>query len=148
MSAEKHKQICDKLHETYKAKNKDYGNSFEYCYNKFGLSSPLTRILDKTFRLENLILNGKAEVTDESISDTLLDLANYAIMTAMLADKGMQDGQNDYILTPAPGTLEAAQKQAYERSKLLHDYIKKSDSTFPESDQGEPDKYHTAEDFE
>lgn len=84
MSIENHKQICDKLHEIYKKKNKDYGNSFLYCYEKFGLSSPLTRILDKTFRLENLILNGKAEVAGEAIEDTLVDLANYAIMTAML----------------------------------------------------------------
>lgn len=38
---------------------------------------------DKFNRLENLILNGECEIKDESIKDTLMDLANYAIMLYM-----------------------------------------------------------------
>ena len=41
---------------------------------------------DKMNRLESLV-NKKAMVKNESIKDTLLDLANYAIMTVMWLDK-------------------------------------------------------------
>lgn len=41
------------------------------------------RLSDKFNRLENLMLNGECEITDESIKDTLIDLANYAIMLYM-----------------------------------------------------------------
>ncbi|WP_416389590.1 nucleotide modification associated domain-containing protein [Peptoanaerobacter stomatis] len=42
--------------------------------------SAVTRISDKTNRLQSLCVN-KQQVKDESIKDTLMDLANYAIMT-------------------------------------------------------------------
>lgn len=81
---ERHKNICTKLHDTYKKKNSDYGDSFGISYKKYGIISAITRMSDKWNRLESLVLNkAKPLVDDESISDTLLDLANYAIMTYM-----------------------------------------------------------------
>lgn len=56
---------------------------FGISVRKYGKISALTRISDKFNRLENLILNGECEIKDESIKDTLMDLANYAIMLYM-----------------------------------------------------------------
>lgn len=61
----------------------DYGDSFGISVRKYGKISAMTRISDKFNRLENLILNGECEIKDESIKDTLVDLANYAIMLYM-----------------------------------------------------------------
>lgn len=75
-----HSQICKELTETYAAKNKDYGDSFAIVRNEVP-NSTLVRITDKYLRLKNLILSGEPNaVRDESIEDTLLDLANYCIM--------------------------------------------------------------------
>ena len=74
-----HKTICDKLHDTYKAKNADYGNSFAKVRAKYP-EAILIRLEDKMSRLEQLIINGNRQVADESINDTLLDMANYCIM--------------------------------------------------------------------
>ena len=78
---EKHKLICEKLNELYKAKNEDYGDSFSKSYKEYGLTMSLIRLEDKLNRLKSLNKNGNAQVKDESIQDTLMDLANYAIMT-------------------------------------------------------------------
>ena len=76
-----HKIITD-LEQTYLAKNKDYGDSFEESLNEFGEVAGLVRIGDKLNRAKNLSKN-KANVTDESKIDTHLDMANYNIMQAM-----------------------------------------------------------------
>lgn len=76
-----HKIITD-LEQTYLAKNKDYGNSFEESLNEYGEVAGLVRIGDKLNRAKNLSKN-KANVKDESKIDTYLDMANYNIMQAM-----------------------------------------------------------------
>ena len=78
-----HKDLCNELNETYKKKNHDYGDSFEETFNKLGIISAITRISDKYNRLVSLCTLPEEErmVKDESISDTLLDMANYCIMT-------------------------------------------------------------------
>lgn len=68
--------------ELYAKKNADYGNSFDANMDKFGNVVATIRIGDKYSRLEQLTKSGnKANVNDESIDDTLIDLACYAIMT-------------------------------------------------------------------
>lgn len=84
--AEKHQAICNGLNTLYKMKNADYGDSFGETYEKLGIVSAVTRISDKTNRLQNLCVN-KNKVKDESIRDTLVDLANYAIMTVIELDE-------------------------------------------------------------
>lgn len=84
---EKHKEICDTLNETYIQKNKAYGNSFTDTFEKLGVISAVTRITDKYNRLVNLATNPNVDIGDESIKDTLLDMANYCIMTYMELDK-------------------------------------------------------------
>lgn len=76
-------EITVKMAETYKAKNHDYGNSFSKSIDEFGLVAAVVRMNDKMERLKSLAKMGSDEikVKDESIKDTLLDLANYAVMT-------------------------------------------------------------------
>ena len=77
-----HKEICDQLNETYKKKNEDYGDSFGKSIAKRGITAAMVRMEDKWNRLDNLTLNPEnIQVKDESIADTLLDLANYCLIT-------------------------------------------------------------------
>ena len=85
---EKHKKICESLNDLYKAKNEDYGDSFGKSYREYGLTMSCIRLEDKLNRLKSLNKNGNAQVKDESIQDTLMDLANYAIMTLIELEKG------------------------------------------------------------
>jgi hypothetical protein len=84
-SAHQFKDIAKGMIETYVRKNHDYGNSFDKSLDKFGLVASVVRIGDKMNRIESLVQK-KAMVQDESIRDTLLDMANYAIMTVMWMD--------------------------------------------------------------
>nr|DAZ67925.1 MAG TPA: Nucleotide modification associated domain 1 [Caudoviricetes sp.] len=77
----RHRAICQKLNQVYKAKNHDYGDSFSDTYKKLGIISAVTRLSDKMNRLMSLAVSHDAQVKDEKIEDTLLDMANYAIMT-------------------------------------------------------------------
>ena len=77
----KHKLICEKLNKLYEAKNADYGDSFGKSYKEYGLTMPCIRLEDKLNRLKSLNFSRSIKVKDESIEDTLMDLANYAIMT-------------------------------------------------------------------
>lgn len=84
-SAHQFKDIVKGMIETYVRKNHDYGNSFDKSLDKFGLVASVVRIGDKMNRIESLVQK-EAMVQDESIRDTLLDMANYAIMTVMWMD--------------------------------------------------------------
>lgn len=76
------KDVLDKMNEIYERKNADYGNSFSKTFEEFGLTSAAVRINDKNERFKKLIKQ-EAQVKDESIEDTLLDLANYSVLTLM-----------------------------------------------------------------
>lgn len=82
-----HREICNKLNTIYEQKNKAYGNSFSDTFNDLGIISAVTRISDKFNRLKTLAKNEYIQQGDESISDTLLDMANYCIMTYMELNK-------------------------------------------------------------
>ena len=84
---ERHKKLCNDLHELYTQKNAAYGDSFGDTYKKLGIISAVTRITDKYNRIVNLVTHDNVDNGDESIRDTLIDLANYAIMTIMELDQ-------------------------------------------------------------
>lgn len=85
---EQHSIISRELTELYERKNADYGDSFGKSYAEYGLAMPCIRLEDKLNRLKNLTLrNGKQQIAEESIRDTLMDLANYAIMTIIEIDR-------------------------------------------------------------
>lgn len=67
----------------YHRKNHDYGDSFRKSLEEFGLVAAVVRMSDKMERIKTLSKGEKAKVQDEKIRDTLMDLANYAIMTVM-----------------------------------------------------------------
>lgn len=82
--ADIHQRILQQIHATYRAKNRDYGGSFTDLYKQYGIISPIIKLEDKMSRLRSLSKNPEnRQVLSESIEDTLLDLANYAIMTIM-----------------------------------------------------------------
>lgn len=75
------KQV-EKCVDTYRIKNVAYGDSFGTSFKKYGAISSLVRIGDKFNRFESLVLGAENKVKDESIKDTLLDMANYCLMAA------------------------------------------------------------------
>lgn len=81
-----HEKICKYLNDLYARKNKDYGNSFSETFAEEGFAMPRIRLTDKLKRFKSLSRGNEQQVTDESICDTLIDLANYAIMTIMEID--------------------------------------------------------------
>lgn len=81
-SVKKFQDICNNMVELYTKKNADYGDSFhnacqEVPFYAFG------KIYDKFSRLKNLTLNKNSNPNFESLEDTLIDMANYCIMTVM-----------------------------------------------------------------
>lgn len=72
--------ILNEIRQLYNRKNADYGNSFDKTLDEFGLVASATRMSDKFNRFKSLIKN-PAQVSDEKIEDTLIDLASYAMMT-------------------------------------------------------------------
>lgn len=92
-----HKAICDELNKLYEKKNHDYGDSFHQTFVEEGLAMTRIRLGDKFSRFKTLsrLTNSDSDeqqVTDESIHDTLMDLANYAIMTIL-----EMDGETDVV---------------------------------------------------
>lgn len=77
-----HQELVNYLHNLYIAKNTDYGNSVHDTYMKYGLVSYLVRIEDKLNRARTLSQKERM-VNDEKLEDTLLDLANYAILAVI-----------------------------------------------------------------
>jgi hypothetical protein len=83
-----HFDICQELNKIYEQKNHDYGDSFHETWKEEGFAMARIRLSDKLNRFKKLskIIELDDEdqmVKDESMQDTLLDLANYAIMTVM-----------------------------------------------------------------
>ncbi|MBE1306013.1 DUF1599 domain-containing protein [Clostridium botulinum] len=85
--SQRHKEICKQLNKIYESKNHDYGDSFGETYKNLGIISAVTRITDKVNRLQSLCIK-EHKVKDESIKDTLKDLANYTIMTLIELKEG------------------------------------------------------------
>lgn len=94
----------DELLQTFVDKNADYGNSFESSLEEYGLIAALIRMEDKMGRLRTLIKSSiineilddtseVAKVKEESLSDTLRDLSNYALMASVWLDNKDEDNQ-------------------------------------------------------
>ena len=81
-----HEQICLELNDLYKRKNRDYRDSFSRNLERYGLCIAAGRLYEKLDRFDSLIRSGQQEIKEESVRDTLIDLANYAIITVMEMD--------------------------------------------------------------
>ena len=90
------KVITNEMLDLYEIKNKNYGDSFSKQFQEYGLTSVCIRLEDKLNRLKSLnkqiseAKNGivDIDVDDESIKDTLIDLANYSVLAIMEISKG------------------------------------------------------------
>ena len=110
------------MRDTFKSKNADYGNSFSQLYQEFGDNGIITaavQISHKYHRFMNLIKGTPAKV-NESLRDTLLDLANYCILTVMELDKAEERKTG---LTSASNTNDSASAVTY-RTTPQFDYSK------------------------
>lgn len=86
-----HRKICDDMVKLTEAKNRDYcGKSGDDAFANFsrveslGVCSVeqgfLVRMVDKVCRVASFVDRGELSVKDESVKDTLMDLANYSIL--------------------------------------------------------------------
>lgn len=85
---DRHRSLCTKLNQIYEKKNHDYGDSFHKTFEDEGYAMARIRLSDKLERFKTLTKMGtlcskEQKVRDESIEDTLMDLANYALMTIL-----------------------------------------------------------------
>jgi hypothetical protein len=76
---EEHQEMCDKLANIYMDKNHDYNDSFAKARSEVP-NYTLGKLYDKFERFKQLTKDGNQTVKDESLEDTLIDMANYCIM--------------------------------------------------------------------
>lgn len=72
-----HGEICDYLKNLYKTKNEDYGDSMHPLFKEYGLTAFLVLFGTKISRIKSLQYR---KGNYESLEDSLLDLANYAMI--------------------------------------------------------------------
>ena len=93
-STEEFAAIMDEMKAIHEKKNNDYSGE-DYLSNftaskRMGITpwkATLFRIQDKVSRLENFCLFDNLKVKEETIEDTLLDLATYTILCLILKKK-------------------------------------------------------------
>lgn len=83
----RHAELCTKLHSTYTQKNAAYGDSFGRSFDDWGVAACAVRISDKFNRFTNLAKHPEIDRGDEAITDTLIDMANYCLMTIIELEK-------------------------------------------------------------
>ena len=132
-----HYKLALGLNQTYIEKNADYGDAFNKSLDNHGLTAAIVRMEDKIGRFSNLSGRPASMQVEESLEDTLLDLANYAIMTVMWLEQRDKPDTVDYY---ADGELyvtmeTAAKKQRESREEInakgdlvVENFNKKMDS--------------------
>ena len=90
---QRHAEICKEINDLYERKNHDYGDSFHQTFVEEGMAMARIRLGDKFSRFKTLSHSGEQKVNDESIRDTLIDLANYAIMTVLEMEVADDDAE-------------------------------------------------------
>ena len=88
-----HRDILNEIHNLYIRKNHDYGDSFHILYEEEGMAAVRIRLGDKLNRFKTLTKGAEQLVADEGVRDTLIDLANYAIMGIIEMDRVAQEEQ-------------------------------------------------------
>lgn len=96
--------LMDDIKETFIAKNADYGSSFAKSVEKWGIIAAVVRMSDKWNRMEQLITKdgecGVPAVPTESLEDTLLDLATYALMTVAALHANKEKRYMETVVDP------------------------------------------------
>jgi len=94
------KKLCTEITDLYEKKNHDYGDSFHKTYVEEGMAMPRIRLHDKLSRFDTLSRGSGQQVSGEALRDTLIDLANYALMTVMELDREKIDADSDAKVNP------------------------------------------------
>ena len=100
--------LCIRITNLYFHKSHDYGDSFGRQWKDFGILSAVIRMSDKLNRIRQLAQEAQ-QVDDESMIDTLLDLASYAIMSVIELENDQKNeaaadgGQKECVSTPKTG---------------------------------------------
>ena len=77
-------KITEEMAALYEKKNKDYGDAFSNEVKLSGWGYVTGLLGNKVGRIRNLLLHTEQHPeVQESVEDTLIDLANYAVMTLM-----------------------------------------------------------------
>ena len=92
MSKERFHEIVKEMVDLHNRKNKDYAgeeylSNFMMCEKHMGIlgwKGCIIRLSDKMARIMNIARTDEISVGDETITDTLTDLAVYAIITRIL----------------------------------------------------------------
>lgn len=114
-----HGKICKELNALYSAKNHDYGDSFRKT-REIVPASILVRLHDKLRRLDSLLMAPEtAKVKDESIDDTLMDLANYAIMELVERRRDKAEGSDTKLNAQQLQCQLMTKAEKVERAKTL-----------------------------
>jgi hypothetical protein len=90
---QRHAEICKEINNLYERKNHDYGDSFHQTFVEEGMAMARRRLGVKCSRVKTLSRGSEQKVNDESIRDTLIDLANYAIMTVVEMEVAENDAE-------------------------------------------------------
>lgn len=116
------------LQEIFVKKNTDYGNSFEESLEKHGIIAAIVRMEDKMSRLQTLSKQD-ALVKDESIIDTLKDLSNYALMSAVW----LEQSDAKPVKTPVDYTPTILTEERQFQSPEFLEFISALDKVYKET---------------
>ena len=75
--------LTKQMLEIFRKKNADYGDSTTQTFNEFGLTSYAVRLNDKLNRIKSFCRKGELEVKDESVVDSLMDMASYCLLAVI-----------------------------------------------------------------
>lgn len=85
------RDILKGMGDLYERKNADYGGAIEKAIHEFGYVYSACMLFNKLERFRNLIAKNDFEgKVGESLVDTLLDLANYAVETARVMQNDIE----------------------------------------------------------
>lgn len=88
------KRKTEEMYEIFMGKRKDYGPTTTKTFEEYGIVAMLVRMEDKFGRLKRLSVR-ETVPHYESIEDTLMDLANYCIITLLEMAKQREKERHD-----------------------------------------------------
>lgn len=90
---EQFKEVANYLSLVYERKNSDYGNSYSESIDELGEMAGFIPIYHKCNRIKNLLINGDSIPNYESLADSVMDLASYAIQFYMVINNNIDKQQ-------------------------------------------------------